>query len=153
MRLLALLVAVLLPLHGITNAFASIQSPAHYHRVLSTPAVAPQLQVPELGTHVLAVLVGETAATRRDGAAAAGHGHALDQAGVVYTGDDPDPADHGVAGKHVSTTGEAALLAWVMPSLQIQAGLLLSEAGDDRFCSHPASPLLRPPCVSGCFVA
>ena len=153
MTLLAVLVTLFLPLHGITNAFGSIQSPAHYHRLLPTQLTKPGLQVPELGTQVLAILDSETAAARREGFSDTRHGHALDQAGVVYMGDDADAGDNGLGGKHVSTTGEAALLAWVMPVFQRQNGLVLPDPGDAMFCSHASPPPLRPPCVSGHFAA
>lgn len=152
MRMLALLVALFLPLHGITNAFGSIQSPAHYHRMLPQQMAIPRLYVPQLASQVLAVLDSDTAATRQDGLSAASHGHALDQAGVVYTEGDPDPADHGAAGKHAQTAGDAILPIWMMPLLAVQEGARPPEPAL-AFCSHQATPLLRPPCASGCLIA
>ncbi|MEO5628751.1 MAG: hypothetical protein ABIQ62_03135, partial [Thermomonas sp.] len=43
MRALALLVALLMPLHGIANAFSSIHSPAHYHFPVHGDAVPSHL--------------------------------------------------------------------------------------------------------------
>lgn len=144
---MAMLVALLLPLRGFTNAFASIQAPGHYHRSQQPQSTAPRLEVPQRGGDVLTVLEHEAPRLGGDGlpdATIAYHGHALDQLGVVYTEDDPDRADHGATGKHVVNTGEAALPRWTMPSLAMLDRPVLPEPSH-AFCSHRGKPHLRPP--------
>ncbi len=147
MGVLAMLVALLLPMHGVANAFASIQAPAHYHRSQASQWVAPRMQVPKRGTDILAVLVLSAPMLVDKGSPDATigyHGHALDQLGVVYTEDDPDRTDHGATGKHVASVGEAALPHWTMPSLKMMDGPALPEPGH-AYSSHRGKPHLRPP--------
>lgn len=153
MRALAPFVALLLPLHGVANAVSSIQSPVHYH--LQSQAFAPAAAAYE-PMHDDDVLV------RLDGRAGIGnemqdplighHGHALDQAGVVYLDDDSDPSDPGGASKHATASGEAPLPGWSMPLLASNRAQTLPEH-DDHYRSHRATPLLRPPSTTGASIA
>lgn len=153
MQGLALLVALLLPLHGVANAVASIQSPAHYH--LQSQAFAPA-STPYQPLHDDDVLVSlddrADSANQTREALIGHHAHALDQTGVVYVDGDSDPSDPGGAGKHAKASGEAPLPGWAMPLLASRFTQTLPEP-DEHYRSQPATPLLRPPSATGASIA
>jgi len=84
------------------------------------------------------------AATHHHDAGMGHHGHALEQADVVYVADDADRSVPGAAGTHSTTSVDAALPARVPPIPAIDGTLLLPE-GIRLFASRESEPALRPP--------
>lgn len=152
MRLLALLVALTLPLYGFANAAASIQTPAHYHLNASPQLVSGQdpasQAAPFEPMHDDDVLVqlddGVVTGHGRQHPGVGHHAHAFDQAEVVYLDGDSDPSEVGGAGKHVPGGGEAPLPTWSIPLLHANFAHTFPEPGAG-YCSHRAKPPLRPP--------
>lgn len=148
MRMLALLVALLLPLHGVAGAISSIHTPAHYHLHAPQEPLQPPAYVPQHDDDVLVQL--DVRVARGDGgqhSRVGNHAHAFGDADVVYLDGDSDPSDPGTAGKQASVGGEAPLPAWSMPPLLVTRAPDLSEPAS-YYRSHRVGPLLRPPSMT-----
>ncbi len=160
MSVLALFIVVMLPLHGIVNAAAAIQSPAHYHghaqRDLSPAADHHLNEEPNATTGLDDDHASASQPDHDHDHAHAGkpvssvghHAHALDAADVVYLDGDSEQTERGTIGKQLTVNGDALLTGWsmiVMPRLGAQ---ILPEPGCE-FDSHAAALHLRPPSTDG----
>ena len=158
MTVLGLLLAALLPLHGIVNAAGSILSPAHYHE--QALSVEPhQLH----GEHDAALIHADAAlsqhhdhdhddhhddAHQNNGGTAVGHhAHALDATDVVYLDGESEASERGASGKQPTSSGDALLPGWWMALMSDMGAQVLPEPGCE-FRSQAAAPLLRPPSAS-----
>ncbi len=127
------------------------EAPAHLHQASLTAKVPP----PTPAAYVDDARLGEhthDAGARPQAALVGHHAHAFVDAGVVYLQGDPDRPDSSSTGNHTAAAADAALTGWWM-ALRGAMGAQSLPHAHCRYQSHPGTPALRPPAVSGVLTA